>query len=178
MDDRSQTADLAPQAGNVLPAWFVSRLPRNTEYETRNTDAPHHTIHAVTVTGPSAPINNCDVVTFTIVAVNDAVTTTNVIITSTMPTGFEPTQIVFHVGTVGPNETITRHAVFSATCSAVSGQNVVTLTQEGAAPIVVYTDFVVNPGAITVRKEPAVIKAAPDEVVTCLLYTSPSPRDS
>ncbi len=65
---------------------------------------------------------------------------------------------------------ITRHAVFSATCSAVSGQNVVTLTQDGAAPIVVYTDFVVNPGAITVRKEPAVIQAAPDEVVTWTVY--------
>jgi uncharacterized repeat protein (TIGR01451 family)/fimbrial isopeptide formation D2 family protein len=110
------------------------------------------------------------VVTFTIVAVNDTVTTTNVLITSTMPAGFSPTQVVFNVSPVGPNEVITRYAVFSATCSAVSGQNVVTLTQDGAPPIVRYTDFVVNPGAITVRKEPAVIKAAPDEVVTWTVY--------
>jgi len=168
-DDRPWTADPAPRTGGVLPAWFLSGSSRNTEPAARNAEA-HHTIYNVTVTGPSAPINNCDVVTFTIVAVNDTVTTTNVLITSTMPAGFEPTQRVFNVGTVGPNEVITRYAVFSATCSAVSGQNVVTLTQDGAPPIVRYTDFVVNPGAITVRKEPAVIKAAPDEVVTWTVY--------
>jgi len=97
------------------------------------------------------------VVTFTIVATNDAVTTTNVIITSTMPAGFVPSQQVFNVGTVGPNEVITRHAVFTATCNAASGQNVTTLSQDGYSDIVVYTNFSVNPGAITVRKEPAVI---------------------
>jgi uncharacterized repeat protein (TIGR01451 family)/fimbrial isopeptide formation D2 family protein len=165
---------------DLLPSWF-SLLPtehetrnteygtRNTEYETRSTQSDtHHTIYpsAVTVTGPEGPINNCDVVTFTVVAANDAVTTTNVLITSTMPAGFTPTQVVFNVGTVAPNEVITRHAVFSATCNAVSGQNVVTLTQDGADPIVRYTDFVVNPGAITVRKEPAMIQAAPGDVVT------------
>jgi uncharacterized repeat protein (TIGR01451 family) len=133
-------------------------------------DESHHSITSITVTGPSAPINNCDVVTFTIVAVNDTVTTTNVIITSTMPAGFSPTQVVFNVGTVGPGEVITRYAVFSATCSAVSGQNVVTLTQDGATPIVRYTDFVVNPGAITVRKEPAVIRAGLDDIVTWTVY--------
>jgi uncharacterized repeat protein (TIGR01451 family)/fimbrial isopeptide formation D2 family protein len=168
-DDGPRTADPAPRTGDVLPAWFLSGSSRNTEPAARNAEI-HHTIYNVTVTGPSAPINNCDVITFTIVAVNDTVTTTNVIITSTMPAGFSPTQVVFNVGTVGPNEVITRHAVFSTTCSAVSGQNVVTLTQDGAPPIVRYTDFVVNPGAITVRKEPAVIKAAPDEVVTWTVY--------
>jgi uncharacterized repeat protein (TIGR01451 family) len=153
---------------SILPSWFnpapVARTARNT---------PHHTIlpTALTVTGPSAPINNCDVVTFTIVAVNDTVTTTNVIITSTMPAGFEPdASASLTWAPYGPGEVITRYAVFSATCSAVSGQNVVTLTQDGAPPIVRYTDFVVNPGAITVRKEPAVIKAAPDEVVTWTVY--------
>ncbi|MGQ9522774.1 MAG: hypothetical protein ACUVTV_08670, partial [Anaerolineae bacterium] len=157
----------------ALPAWFASGPLQNTEYGTSNTPAAssvHHTISTVTLIGPDAPINNCDVVTFTIVAANDEVTTTNVVITSTMPAGFEPTQIVFNVGEVAPNEVITRHAVFSATCSAVSGQNVVTLTQDGAAPITRYTDFVVNPGAITVRKEPAVVPAGPDDVVTWTVY--------
>ena len=168
-DDRPWTADPAPRTGGVLPAWFLSGSSRNTEPAARNAET-HHTIYNVTVTGPSAPINNCDVVTFTIVAVNDTVTTTNVIITSTMPAGFSPTQVVFNVGTVGPNEVITRYAVFSATCSAVSGQNVVTLTQDGAPPIVRYTDFVVNPGAITVRKEPAVIRAGLDDIVTWTVY--------
>ena len=132
----------------------------------------HSTIQEgnVTVTAPSEPINNCDVVTFTIVATNDAVTTTNVIITSTMPAGFNPEQHVFNIGTVGPSETITRHAVFTATCDAVSGQNVVTLTQTGADPIVKRTDFVVNPGAITLRKEPSIVPAALGDVITWTVY--------
>ncbi len=165
----------APAARNtehaLLPSWFAAApAARNTEHETLPLPADHHTIRDATVTGPDGPINNCDVVTFTIVAANDSVTTTGVIITSTMPAGFEPTQVVFNIGTVGPNEVITRYAVFSATCSAVSGQNVVTLTQDGYPPIVRYTDFVVNPGAIIVRKEPVVIKAALDEVVTWTVY--------
>ncbi len=163
------------QGSTTLPAWFSAPIPA-TNYPPSANDYPlpatHHTIYpsAVTVTGPTGAINNCDVVTFTIVATNDAVTTTGVIITSTMPAGFEPTQWVFDVGEVGPNQVITRHAVFSATCSAVSGQNVFTLTQDGYPPIVRYTDFVVNPGAITVRKEPAIAPAAIGDVVTWTVY--------
>ena len=136
---------------------------------------PHHTIPSsdVTVTGP-ADVSNCDIVTYTIVATNDSVTTTNVIITSTMPTGFIPTRRVFDVGTVAPNEVVTRYAVFSATCFAVSGQNVVTLTQDGAAPIVKYTDFTVRPGAIVLRKEPPVIQAAVSDVVEWTVYVENS----
>ena len=149
-----------------FPAWFdratSSRPAANSQRPT------HHTIYpdAVTVSGPSGGIDNCDLVTFTIVATNDSVTTTGVVITSAMPIGFVPTRRVFNVGTVGPNETITRHAVFSATCDAVSGQNVVTLTQDGADPIVKITDFAVDPGAITVRKEPAVVPAGVGDLVT------------
>ena len=73
-----------------------------------------------------------------------------------MPAGFIPTQRVFGVGTVLPNEVITRHAVFSVTCDAVSGQNVTTLSQDDYADITRYTDFLINPGAITLRKEPSV----------------------
>ncbi len=145
----------------VLPDWFATtNQPTN--------QPTHHTIHpdAVTVFGPDE-INNCDVVTYTIVAANDAVTTTNVIITSTMPAGFTPTQRVFIVGTVNPTQTITIPAVFTATCNAVSGQNVVTLTQGIiTSTIVKYTNFVVNPGAITLRKEPAVVQASVGDVVT------------
>ncbi|MEA3459911.1 MAG: hypothetical protein U9R11_04460 [Chloroflexota bacterium] len=132
---------------------------------------PHSTISAtnVTVSGP-AEINNCDVVTFTIIATNDSVTATNVIITSTMPTGFTPPQRVFNVGTVAPNEVITRHAVFTAGCDAVSGQNVVTLTQEGGPIVVKRANFKVNPGAITLRKKPSVVPAALGDVVTWTVY--------
>lgn len=145
----------------ILPAWFATS-------DQQPPTSSHHTIHpdAVTVTGPDGPINNCDVVTFTIIATNDAVTTTSVIITSTMPADFEPTQHVFDVDEVGPNETITRYAVFSSTCSAVSGQNVTIVSQDNYDNITRYTDFSVNPGAITVRKEPAVVPAAVGEVIT------------
>jgi len=121
------------------------------------------------VTGPDE-INNCDVVTFTIVATNDAITTTNVIITSTMPAGFAPRERVFNVGTVGPNETITRHAVFTATCDAVSGQNETTVHQDAYSDFTIYTNFVVNPGAITLRKEPAIVEATLGDVVTWTIY--------
>ncbi|MCS7251718.1 MAG: hypothetical protein NZ572_04685, partial [Thermoflexus sp.] len=166
----SASVALSEAAASILPSWF--HHPHSEPEFSGSESEDHHTIpeSGVTVLGPAGPIHNCDVVTFTIVAANDPFTATNVIITSTMPAGFTPTQIVFPVGTVGPNQVITRHAVFSATCSAVSGQNVVTLTQDGYVPIVRYTDFVVNPGAITVRKEPAVVQAAADEVVTWTVY--------
>ncbi len=150
----------------VLPDWFATTNQPTNQLTNQPT---HHTIHpdAVTVFGPDE-INNCDVVTYTIVAANDTVTTTNVIITSTMPAGFTPTQRVFIVGTVNPTQTITRTAAFAATCSAVSGQNVVVLTQgiTETEPITRYTNFVVNPGAITLRKEPSVVQASVGDVVT------------
>jgi len=106
-----------PVTSEVLPAWFTTQpvadphALRNTQYVKRNAQRTthhtgHHTIHPddVTVSGPDE-INNCDAVTFTVVATNDPFTTTNVIITSTMPTGFTPALRVFDVGTVGPNET-------------------------------------------------------------------------
>ncbi|MCS6964460.1 MAG: hypothetical protein NZM16_10500, partial [Thermoflexus sp.] len=166
----SASAASSGGAASILPSWF--HHPRSAPEFNGSGSEDHHTIpeSGVTVLGPAGPIHHCDVVTFTIVAANDPFTATNVIITSTMPPGFTPTQIVFPVGTVGPNQVITRHAVFSATCSAVSGQNIVTLTQDGYVPIVRYTDFVVNPGAITVRKEPAVVQAKADEVVTWTVY--------
>ena len=152
-----RAASLAP-----LPIWFPPAARAGARAA-----APHHTIRedAVTVTGPGQ-VNNCDVMTFTLRATNDAVTATHVLITSSMPSGFNPSQQVFDVGTVGPNETITRTAVYTATCDAVSGQHTTRLSQDGAGDVTVYTDFVVNPGAITVLKDPAVIEAALDDVVT------------
>ena len=133
--------------------------------------APLNTIYPsdVTVTGPGT-IENCQTVTYTIVATNDTVTATNVIITSTMPGDFFPSQRTFDVGDIAPGETITREAVFTAGCNAVSGQNVTTLSQDGADDITVYTDFTVNPGAITLVKEPAVIEAGVGDVVTWTVY--------
>jgi len=174
----------AAAPSSILPAWFDNPAtvelpepvieppicpinPSLAQHNAASSAPDHHTIHdsAVAVSGPAA-INNCDVVTFTVVAQNDAFTTTNVVITSTMPAGFEPRQRVFTQTLVAPNEVITLPAVFTAGCDAVSGQNVVTLTQEGGPTIPKYTDFVVNPGAITLRKDPSVIPAAVGDVVT------------
>ncbi|MFN8597498.1 MAG: hypothetical protein U0559_15115, partial [Anaerolineae bacterium] len=175
-----------PTTVSALPAWFTApaastqpaspRIVQSDKWQiassasqlqTNNLIAAHQTIYAnaVTVSGTS-PINNCDVVTYTIIAATDDMTTTGVVITSAMPSGFTPQFQVFDIGTVGPTQTVTATAVFTASCSAVSGQNIMTLTQDTVAPIVKYTDFVVLPGAITVRKEPAVIKAGLDDIVT------------
>ncbi len=156
--------DQSPRTSLALPAWFAVEKQRPAS------DA-HHTIlqDAVTVSGP-AEVNNCDVVTFTVVAVNDAVTTTNVIITNAMPAGFSPPQYVFDVGTVAPNEIITRHAVFAATCGAVSGQNQTIVSQDGLGDFALYEEFLVNPGAITVRKEPSVVEAQVGDVVNWTVY--------
>ena len=155
----------------VLPAWF---LPPNRGPATglqRPVPGPHHTIRpeAVTVSGP-IEINNCDLVTYTVVATNDALTTTNAVITSAMPTGFDPRQRVCSYPFVAPNETVTCTAVFSAGCDAVSGQNETTVGEDGRSDFVVYTEFLVNPGAVTLRKEPAVIEAEVGEVVTWTVY--------
>ena len=48
----------------------------------------------------------------------------------------------------------------------MSGQNVATLAQTGSIAIVKDTDYLVNPGAITITKLPAVIPAGPEDVVT------------
>ncbi|MBC7251176.1 MAG: DUF11 domain-containing protein, partial [Anaerolineae bacterium] len=134
---------------------------------------PLNTIYSddVTVTGPTT-IENCETVTYTIVIVNnDTVTTTGVLITSTMPGDFSPSQRTFTVGDIAPGETITREAVFTAGCDAVSGQNVVTITQDGGPTIgPIYTDFAVSPGAITLVKEPSVVEANVGEVVTWTVY--------
>jgi len=165
----ASAATSEPEA--ALPAWFAAvgaeSSPAVAHPASRVLYSAHHTIYpsAVTVSGP-AEINDCDVVTFTIVAANDAVTTTNVVITSSMPTGFTPNQRVFGPYTLAPNETITRAASFRATCDAVSGQNEVIITQDDGPDVgPIYTDFAVAPGAITLRKVPSVIPAAVGDVV-------------
>jgi uncharacterized repeat protein (TIGR01451 family) len=178
--------------GPVLPAWFVTECqssvvsPQSSVVSSQSpfsilhsppsilpppSSPLHHTIHPneVSVSGPGE-INNCDVVPLTIVAANDAVTTTNVVITSSMPPGFAPPQHVCTYPTVLPNETIICTAVFTGGCGVVSGQNETTVSQDGRDDFVVLTNFVVNPGAITLRKEPAVIPAALGDVVTWIIY--------
>ncbi|MDW8293309.1 MAG: LamG-like jellyroll fold domain-containing protein, partial [Anaerolineae bacterium] len=184
----------APAAATVLPAWFagaqaadpaVEVLPSWFEGDASQPESPagftplvnasegsaqlgSQTIFAnqVTVTVSPPQISLCDPLTVTVVAANNNVTTTGVLITVTLPGGFTSNSAVFNVGAVAPNAVITRTAVFTATCSAVSGQVVVTLTQDAYPPIIKIAEYVVNPGAITVRKEPAVVPAAVGDVVT------------
>ncbi|MCX7937836.1 MAG: hypothetical protein N2545_00160, partial [Thermoflexales bacterium] len=184
----------APAVATVLPAWFagaqaadpaVEVLPSWFEGDASQPESPagftplvnasegsaqvgSQTIFAnqVTVTVSPPQISLCDPLTVTVVAANNNVTTTGVLITVTLPGGFTSNSAVFNVGAVAPNAVITRTAVFTATCSAVSGQVVVTLTQDAYPPIIKIAEYVVNPGAITVRKEPAVVPAAVGDVVT------------
>lgn len=169
-------------AQHPLPAWFTAG-------ESASGDAPetgdeggrsefladgdsHHTIYPnqIIVTVAPQTINLCDPLTVTVVAANDSVTTTGVLLTVTLPGGFANNAQAFNIGTVAPDEVITRTAVFTATCSAVSGQAIVTLTQDAYVPITKFAEFVVNPGAITVRKTPSVVPAAIGDVVTWTVY--------
>ncbi|MBL8056754.1 MAG: DUF11 domain-containing protein [Anaerolineales bacterium] len=126
---------------------------------------------SLAVLGP-AEINNCETVTYTLVLTNSGALTdvTGLVLTNTMPAGFTPAQQVFALGALAPGAVLTREAVYQSSCSAVSGQNIVTLAQDGAADLVRLSSFVVNPGAITLRKEPAVIQAQAGDVVTWTVY--------
>ncbi len=169
-------------ARNPFPTWFAAGESAlgdalRTDDEERisallASGDSHHTIYPdqITVTVAPQAISLCDPLTVTVVAANDSVTTTGVLLTVTLPGGFTSNTQVFNIGTVLPDEVITRTAVFTATCSAVSGQAVVTLTQDAYPPIVKLGEYVVNPGAITVRKTPSVASAAIGDVVTWTMY--------
>ncbi|MBC7260413.1 MAG: DUF11 domain-containing protein, partial [Chloroflexi bacterium] len=116
-------------------------------------------------------IENCDRVTYTLFITNsDTITATNVRVTDTMPSGFSPTSYSVNLGTLPPGQSTSRAFVFDATCSAPSGQNQATVTDDQGDLFIRYKDFTVLPGAITVRKEPSVIRARVGEVVTWTVY--------
>ncbi|MCS6773845.1 MAG: hypothetical protein NZ693_07025, partial [Thermoflexales bacterium] len=169
----SSTLAILPESSEALPSWFraavIDPQPQRERLVNKLTvPVGSQTIFPdqITVTVTPQTINTCDPLTVTIVAANNNVTTTGVLITAVLPGGFTVNSATFNVGTVLPNEVITRQAVFTSTCSGVSGQVVVTLTQDAYPPIVKFGEYVVNPGAITVRKQPAVVAAAIGDLVT------------
>ncbi|MGC8787471.1 MAG: hypothetical protein ACP5Q1_08625, partial [Anaerolineae bacterium] len=116
-------------------------------------------------------IENCDRVTYTLfITNNDTITATNVCVTDTMPSGFSPTSYSVNLGTLPPGQSTSRAFVFDATCNAPSGQNQATVTDDQGDSFIRYADFTVLPGAITVRKEPSVIRARIGDVVTWTVY--------
>nr|MBC7245551.1 DUF11 domain-containing protein [Chloroflexota bacterium] len=124
----------------------------------------------VTLVGPDQ-IEICDTVTFTVFITNTAaITATNVRITDTMPSGFTPTSQSVNLGTLPPGQSASHAFVFVASCTAPSGQNEATVTDDQGDYYVRRKDFTVLPGAITVRKEPSVISARVGEVVTWTVY--------
>jgi uncharacterized repeat protein (TIGR01451 family) len=155
-------------SGALLPDWFAVEA---SDFRSNVGDSSATVSRGgVNVAGPDE-VYNCQPAAFTIVIANNGVTVTNVAYTSSMPTGsFNPTEIFQNLGTLTPNQVVTLEHVFSATCNAVSGQHQFVLSQDDAEPIVVTTDYVVRPGAITLRKEPSVIDArVGDEVVWTVL---------
>ncbi len=175
----SMVADIAPGA---LPAWFtpatgslaVGAPAQLDPVAPGADDTGHHTIYPnqITVTVSPDTINQCDPLTVSVIAVNDAVTTTGVSVVVAAPPGLSPSPQVFNIPSVAPNATLSLTAVFSSVCSAVSGQIIVTLTQDSYPPIVKFAEYVVNPGAITVLKEPAIAQAALGDVVTWTVYVN------
>ena len=150
-----------PPAHATLPAWYYTSAAAG------NAALPPLTIQPVqvSVTGP-AQIEPCQQVTYTITVTNDAITATNVVVTSSMPGGFNPRDYQHIIAELAPNETRVFEDRFTAGCDAVSGQHTVTISQDDRAPFTVYTDFMVNPGAITLRILPNVIPARIGDVIT------------
>ena len=163
-----------PPPPTALPDWFATAsLPAgNAE---RHEPAPSGPgLRSVSsanlhVYGPTTA-NVCDTVTYTVVFTNDATPATNVQVVSAMPYPYSPSPQSCGPFNMAPNQVQSCVFAFAGGCAAVSGQNVVTLTQDGGPTIVRYTDLVVNPGAITVRKEPTVIPAYLEDVVTWTIY--------
>ena len=150
----------------VLPAWFEAATVSAPQASPAN--APLRVVTSpagLSVSGPTT-VNVCDTITYTVVFTNNTTPITDVIVTSAIHTPYVPSPQSCGPYAMAANEVRTCTFVFDGGCAAVSGQNVVTLTQYGAEPIVRYTDLVVDPGAIIVRKEPAVQPAHLDDVVT------------
>ncbi|MFP4345119.1 MAG: family 16 glycoside hydrolase, partial [Anaerolineales bacterium] len=159
-----------PASAELLPAWFASHPPKISDPAPVGVGLNAVTAGALRVSGP-ASANVCDTVTYTVVFTNSATPATSVMVTSTMPTPYSPSPQDCGPFDMEAGEVQSCTFTFAGGCAAVSGQNVVTLTQDGVAdPIVRYTDLVVNPGAITVRKEPAVTTAYIEDVVTWTVY--------
>jgi len=151
----------------------IAAEPLRTQASSRDTNA------ALGAAGPNlqrslagpASIENCDVVTFTLYITNAGTTAaTSVRVTDTMPSGFDPTSRSVSLGSINPGQSVSVPFTFTAGCDAVSGQNVATLTDDQGDNYVDRQDFAVVPGAITLRKEPAVIPAKLGEVVTWTVY--------
>jgi len=112
-------------------------------------------------------IRHGEVVTFTIVAINGPSIASNVVLTSTMPTGFTPAIQSKDFGEVAANEIITFTAAYAVAPDAVSGTNIVTLSQSGESDIVINTAFSVNPSI----PASSIVVSGPSEVNNCETVT-------
>ncbi|OQB28039.1 MAG: Serine-aspartate repeat-containing protein D precursor [Chloroflexi bacterium ADurb.Bin180] len=174
----SQPAVAAPESGAPLflpPASFLPQHqpPAPSTAPARNGDAgaqaPDIDLR-ITLVGPTK-VEICDRVTYTVfITNNDTITATSVLITDTMPAGFTPTSWTATVASLAPGQSTSRSFGYNATCTAPSGQNQVTITDAQNDLFVRRLDFDVLPGAITLRKEPAVIKAGLGDIVTWTVY--------
>jgi len=116
----------------------------------------------VAVTGPSAPVEICGTARFTVTVTNlGPDPANNVVIQSAMPAGFSPTPQSENKGTVGVGQMVTSTFTFNAGCAAVSGDNTTTVSYTGGTDIIVYTSFVVNPGALSLTKEAVAVNGVP-----------------
>ncbi|MEE4357944.1 MAG: hypothetical protein V2I97_15860, partial [Desulfococcaceae bacterium] len=108
------------------------------------------------------PVNNCQDVTFRVTLTNTGVSSpaddaVNVAVTNTMPAGFTFQSKTADITSVPAGTSQTQDFTYTASCTAVSGDNSTTVSFEGPAGTT-YPDlenlrpFTVNPGAITISK--------------------------
>ncbi len=150
----------------ALPGWFVppAAPPASPPLWPAGETIPPADIQVIP---SSLSIDNCQPVSFTVIITNSGTTSnTDVVITNSMPAGFSPVSQSVVVTTLLPGQSASRTFAYNATCDAVSGQNTTQVSTAQGNNGIARLDFVVNPGAITIRKEPAVIPARLDDVVT------------
>ena len=118
------------------------------------------------VSSSATETNNCESITYTIAVTNTGdISATNVVVTSAMPSGFEGSPYTDTVGTLAASGTWSATVVFTATCTAGSGENKTTVSYaEGTVPDQ-HNDITVKWGALVLRKEPPVIQAEVGETV-------------
>ena len=122
---------------------------------------------SIVVSPSPATVDTCGTISFTIVVTNNGPIASNVVISSEMPSGFDPRVISWTVASLAAQGVVTRTAMFDAHCGAASGQNVVTVSKGSGGPACFVADFTVNPkGNLVVTKEPETMEAIGGHIVT------------
>ncbi len=182
-DSETESASFQKESAEILPSWFNAKDSISNSSPTLSGSSstslgnvlpsPKESagIESIVSTGVEVilpdEIHHGELITLTVVAINGPTAASNVILTSTMPTGFTPTIQTQNFGDIAANQIITFTAAYTVGPEAVSGTNIVSLTQTGEPEIVKNTPFTVNPSI----PASSVVVSGPAEVNNCETVT-------